>query len=84
MGCDCPDFPNCGTVEVVVGCMGVVDIVPVAGVDGLVNPNENLGALSAGLGGSVDEVVFVVIALGGLKAEIGFTVFGVGAGVSVT
>ena len=63
--------------------MGVVDIIPVAGLDGLVNPNENLGALSAGLGGSTDEVVFVVIALWG-KAELGFTVFGVGTGVSVT
>jgi hypothetical protein len=44
LGCDCPVFPNCGIVEVVVDCTGVVGIVPVAGVDGFVNPND-LGML---------------------------------------
>jgi hypothetical protein len=58
----------------VVDCTGVVDIVPVAGVDGFVNPNENLGVLSVGLGGSADEVAPVVVAVGGLKAEVGFIV----------
>ena len=56
----------------------------VAGVDGFVNPNENFGVLSAGLGGSDAEVVLVVVAAGGLKAEIGFVVLGAGAGVSAT
>jgi hypothetical protein len=74
LGCDCPVFPNCDIVEVVVDCTGVVDIVPVAGVDGFVNPNENLGVLSVGLGGSADEVAPVVVAVGGLKAEVGFIV----------
>lgn len=43
-------------------------------MDGFVNPNENLGVVSVGLGGSTDEVVFVVVAVGGLKAEVGFAV----------
>ena len=50
----------------------MVGVVPVAGVDGFVNPNENLGVLSAGLGGSEAETVFVVavvaVVAGGLKA----------------
>jgi len=47
----------------------VVGVVPVAGVDGFVNPNENLGVLSAGLEGSEDETVLVVVVeAGGLKA----------------
>lgn len=62
----------------------MVDVVLVAGVDGFVNPNENLGVLSAGFGGSDAEVVLVVVAVGGLKAEIGFVVLGAGAGVFVT
>ena len=61
----------------------VVGVVLMAGVDGFVNPNENLGLLSAGLGGSEAEVVLVVVvAVGGLKAEIGFVMLGAGAGES--
>lgn len=59
----------------------MADVVLVTGVDGL-NPNENLGALSAGLRGSDTEAVFVVaVAVGGLKVEVGFVVLGAGAGV---
>ena len=48
---------------------------------GFVNPNENLGMLSAGLGGSEAEVVLVVVAARGLNAEVGLVVLGAGAGV---
>lgn len=61
----------------------MVDIVLMAGVDGFVNPNENLGKLSPGFGGSEAEVVLVVpvvvVTAGGLKAEVGFVVLRVGA-----
>ena len=60
----------------------MADVVLVVGVDGFVNPNENLGKLSAGLEGS--EAVFVllvVVAVRGLKVEVGFVVLGAGAGV---
>ena len=62
----------------------MVDVVLVAGVEGFVNPNENLGVLSTGLGGSEAKVVLVVVAVGGWKAEIGFVMLGAGAGVSAT
>lgn len=82
-GCDCPVFPNWDVVESVVVRPGLVaDVVLVAGVDGFVNPNENLGVLSAGLGGSEAEVVLVVV--GRLKARVGFVVLGAGAGVFAT
>ena len=48
------------------------------------NPNENLGVLSTGLGGSEAEVVLVVVAVGRWKVEIGFVILGTGAGVSAT
>lgn len=54
-----------------------------AGADGFVNPNENLGVLSAGLGGTEAEAaLIVVVAVGGLKVEVGFVV--PGAEVSIT
>ena len=62
----------------------MVDVVLVAGVEGFVNPNENLGVLSTGLGGSEAEVVLVVVAVGRWKVEIGFVILGAGAGVSAT
>lgn len=62
----------------------MVDVELVAGAGGL-NPNVNLGVLSAGLGGSETEVVVVVVvAPCGLKANTGFVVVGAGAGVFVT
>lgn len=79
-GCDCPVFPNCGTAGVVVAWGVVVGVEPVAEVDGL-NPNMNFGALSAGLEASETEGVFVVVvALEGLKADVGFVMDGAGAG----
>ena len=52
-----------------------VDVVLIGGTDGFVYPNENLGKLSAGLGGSEAEVVpVVVVAVGGLKADVGLVV----------
>jgi hypothetical protein len=54
----------------------------VAGVDGL-NPNVNLGVLSAGLGGSEAEVKLVVVAPEELRVEVDFVVLGVGAGVFI-
>lgn len=51
------------------------------GTDGFVNPNENFGVLSAGLGGSEAEVVLVVVGAGGLKAGVGLVVLGAGAGM---
>ena len=63
----------------------MVDNEPVAGVGGFENPNENLGALSAGLGGSEAEVVVVVVvAPGGLEMEAGFIGLEAGAGVFAT
>ena len=60
----------------------MVDVVPVAGVAGFVYPNENLGKLSAGLGGSEADVAPVVaVTVGALKAEVGFVVLGVGPGL---
>lgn len=54
----------------------------VAEVGGFVNPNENLGKLSPGLGGSEAEIAPVVaVTVGGLEAEIGFVVFGAGVGL---
>ena len=58
----------------------MVDVELVAGVDGL-NPNENLGGLSAGLGGSEAEAVLLVVVL---RMGVGFVVLGVGAGVFAT
>jgi hypothetical protein len=52
--------------------------VLVAGVGGFVNPNENLG------GSGAEVVLVVVVAVGGLKAGVGFVVLGAGAGVSAT
>lgn len=59
-------------------------VEPVDGV-GCLNPNENLGALSAGLGGSEAEVVVVLVVAvpEGLRVEAGFVVLGVGIGVLV-
>lgn len=49
---------------------------------GFVYPNENLGKLSPGLGGSEVELAPVVaVTVGGLKAEVGFVVLGAGAGL---
>lgn len=60
----------------------MVDVVTIAGVDGFVYPNVNLGKLSPGLGGSEAEVVPVFgVTTGGLKAEVGFVVLGAGAGL---
>lgn len=77
-GCDCPVFPKGDTVGAVVVWTGVVvDVGPVAGVG---EPkNENLGVLSAGLGGSKPEVVvlvgvLVVAAPGGLNVKADFVV----------
>ena len=56
----------------------MVDVELVAGVGGL-NPNENFGALSAGLGGSETELVVVVAGVGGLKTK---GVLEVGAGLN--
>ena len=62
----------------------MVDVVLVPGVDGL-NPNENLGVLSAGLGGSEAEVVLVVVvAVWELKVGAGLVELGAGAGVFAT
>lgn len=60
----------------------MVGAVPVAGVDGFVYPNENLGKLSPGLEGSEAEVApIVVVTVGGLKAEVGLVVLGAGPGL---
>lgn len=49
------------------------------------NPNANLGVLSAGLGGSEAEVVVVAAAvLRGLRVDAGFVVVGAGVGGFVT
>lgn len=63
----------------------MVGVALVAGVGGFVNPNENLGALSAGFGGSEEKAVLVIVVEdGGLKTWVGFVVLGAGAGVSTT
>jgi len=60
----------------------VADVVLVAGMDCFVNPNENLGVLSAGLGGSEAGVVLVVVVIvGRFKERVGFVALGVGARV---
>ena len=59
----------------------MVDVELVAGMGGL-NPKENLGASSTGLGGSETEFVVVVAGVGGLKAKDGFVALGAGAGLN--
>lgn len=78
VGCGCPVFPNCGTTRVVPDWTGV--IVEVEPVPGCLNPKENLGVLSAGLGGSdARGVLVVVVAPAGLRVEAGFVVLRVEA-----
>lgn len=60
----------------------VVGVELVAGVGAGLNPNVNLGVLSAGLGGSEAEVVVVAAAV--LKVDAGFVVVGTGVGAFVT
>lgn len=60
----------------------MVDVVLVAGVDCFVNPNENLGILSAGFGGSEARfVLVVVVAVGGLRERVGLVALWAGARV---
>lgn len=63
----------------------VVGVEPVAEVGGGLNPNVNLGVLSAGLGGSeAEDVVVAAVVLKGLRVGVGFVVVEPGVGRFVT